>query len=1455
MMVASCIRSRKCIEERALILGGIALAVAACFSAGAARANPTNPVVVNGVASFAQAGNLLQITSTPNTIINWGSFSIGANEITRFIQQSSASAVLNRVSAGRDPSSILGALQSNGRVFLINPNGITFGAGSQINVAGLVASTLNLSDSDFLAGRMRFTDGLGNSVINNGNITTGTGGNVYLVGNAVTNNGIITSPKGDVILAAGNSVELVNPGTPDLRVEITAPENQAVNLGEIVAHSGRVGIYAGLINHSGTISANSVDVDAAGNITLRATKNIDLASTSLTTANGPAGGNITVQSGDTTLAAGTIEAKGNTGHGGNVNMLGNLVGLVGNATIDASGETGGGTVLIGGDYQGKNIAVQNAFRTYVGPDTLVKADAITGGNGGKVIVWSDDVTRAYGTISARGGAQFGDGGFVETSGKQYLDVTGIRVNANAFNGAAGKWLLDPNNLVIQTGGADTNINGFISGTQFFQTTDDSAILTTGSIQGALNGGTSVEISTLNAGTNSQQGNITINGPITKSAGGPASLTFTASNDINVNASITSTAGTLGLIFDAQKDINVNAGLSTNGGSVSFRAGLGGTGATTIGADINVGAGGISATAGTGIVNFSGAPTLTGAGTFFANVMNVAAGNNVTVNIDTSPDDLNMTGGTLGGSGRIEPFFNVAWSGGTIGGTGLFTIDGTSFSITGPVTLQRDMESYNGFDITGAGSINIASGATLTNRSGSFSTSVSGTVVSGAGTFVLDFGGSLDKSGAGTTVVSSLFRNDGSSGGVNVNAGVMQFTNGGVDTDGIYSVAAGATLQFSGGTRTMNNVSVSGAGAVKFDGAAVTLDSASTYAPTGLTTVSAGTVTFNQAAVSLASLQMAGGVVNGTANISVPGAFTWAGGTIGAGGTLASSGAGGVDITGAANLQRNWTASSGVNISGAGQVDIGSGSTLTIPAAQTMLVTSPGGTVVSGLGTLSLVEGNLDINSTGTVAVLPAVFNTTTQTGPSTVDIIAGTLKVGGGTDLGTTYTGAGGLEFFQGARTLTNNGAFNAAISTTGGPVNFSGATVTLQPTTTYNPVGMTTVSAGSVTFNQAGTIAFPALTVTGGALAGTAALSVSGAFNWSGGTMDSTGTLTTSSASNIAAGDNLNGAWINNGTANITGGALTANAVSGTGTVNHSGGATTIAGAYSPLNTTVSGGTLTFSGGATFNPTNATSITGGTLLFNNGSATFTGGLNLSAGTLGGTANLIVPGTSVFNWSGGTLASGGTLTTNGASTVSGLAPLMRNWTAVSPINITSAGILNLSGGAVSTPTLNVAGLLKGAGTITGNVNNTGTVAPGASPGSINIVGNYTQTSTGTLQIELGGTAAGSSFDQLTVSGNAALDGALVVTQFGSFVATPADTFNIITTGGTVSGAFSSVVVPFVFTGLSSSYQSQLVQLGGAVGIGATALDPRIVKEDKDIFAQTNEDTDIFKKLQDYQTCN
>src|SRR5258705_6283163 len=365
----------------------VSLAVASCFAVSVqtpAFANPTGFAVVNGQVTFNYNGNTLNVTNTPGSIINWQRFAIGSNELTRFIQQSAASSVLNRV-VGIDPVLILGALQSNGRGCLINPNGILFGAGAQINVGGLVASTLNLSNQDFLAGRLRFTDTPGaGSVVNNAAITTPSGGQVYLRAPSGQNSGITPSPAGEVILAAGRSVELVDAGTPNLRVEIPAPDTEAVNVGQIIANSGKIGIYAGLIRNSGAIRADGVVLGEHGEILLKATGNTNLESGSVVAANGAQGGKITIQSGDTTLVSCTVGAKGSEGHGGTVQLLANRVGVSDAASVDASGQTGGGTVLVGGDYQGRNPDVQNAFRTYVRPNASIRADAVANGDGGKV---------------------------------------------------------------------------------------------------------------------------------------------------------------------------------------------------------------------------------------------------------------------------------------------------------------------------------------------------------------------------------------------------------------------------------------------------------------------------------------------------------------------------------------------------------------------------------------------------------------------------------------------------------------------------------------------------------------------------------------------------------------------------------------------------------------------------------------------------------------------------------------------------------------------------------------------------------------------------------------------------------------------------------------------------------------------------------------------------------------
>src|SRR4249919_130923 len=165
-------------------------------------------VVTAGVATINTNGSYTTITqSTSNVVINWDSFSIGTGKTVEFVQPDSTSIALNRV-IGTDPSVILGNLNSNGKVFLLNPNGILFGNGSSVNVGGLVATTMDITDANFMDGNYAFTGAGNGTILNEGTINATGGGYVALMGRNVSNQGVISARLGSVVLAAGEAVTL-----------------------------------------------------------------------------------------------------------------------------------------------------------------------------------------------------------------------------------------------------------------------------------------------------------------------------------------------------------------------------------------------------------------------------------------------------------------------------------------------------------------------------------------------------------------------------------------------------------------------------------------------------------------------------------------------------------------------------------------------------------------------------------------------------------------------------------------------------------------------------------------------------------------------------------------------------------------------------------------------------------------------------------------------------------------------------------------------------------------------------------------------------------------------------------------------------------------------------------------------------------------------------------------------
>lgn len=457
---------------------------------------------------------------------------------------------------GNSQSEIMGTLNSNGSLFLINQNGILFGQGSEVNVGNIVASSLNISNEAFLQGNYQFTAGnLVGNIENRGVIKTQNEGYIVLLGNTVDNSGTLVASNGSVVLGSAQTATLDFFGNGLVKAKLSGDALEATikNSGNIYADGGFVQMAtnarAAAINISGIVEANQL-VERDGMIRLEG------------------GDNAKVQ------VTGQLIAKGENTTGGTIEVIGEQVALLDGAVLDASGDTGGGKVLVGGDYQGKNDAVYNSRTTYIAQGATIKADALQQGDGGKVIVWADDLTRYYGSISAQGGAINGNGGFVEVSGKQNLAFIG-KVNVGAENGIGGTVLLDPETINLISGGSAVPPKP--NGTPDVAFADNAGGTTNVDVAGV----TGFDELFLQATKD-----INVNATLTMT-NLQGNIRFEANNDINVNANVT--AGLLdgSVQMKANHDINVNADIQSGAlGSVNLTA----DGNIAIGANITGGSG-------------------------------------------------------------------------------------------------------------------------------------------------------------------------------------------------------------------------------------------------------------------------------------------------------------------------------------------------------------------------------------------------------------------------------------------------------------------------------------------------------------------------------------------------------------------------------------------------------------------------------------------------------------------------------------------------------------------------------------------------------------------------------------------------------------------------------------------------------------------------------------------------
>lgn len=730
---------------------GAAVLVAGLIASAPVLGAPAGGVVTSGAGSIGQNGATTTVTqTTPRLAIDWARFNIQPGESVNFIQPGAGAIALNRVT-GSESSSIFGNLNANGTVFLLNPNGVLFGAGAQVNVGGLVASTLNLSNADFEAGRYAFSGASTAGVVNQGTISVPSGGKVALIANRVENTGNIQAPGGDVLLAGAGAMTLTLADGSPLGYTISqgAARTLVNNGGMIVADGGRVVLTArgldalseSVVNTTGVVQARTV-ANRQGTIELMGDPSVGV-----------------------TQVGGRLDASATDagGVGGTVKVLGDKVGLFSGAQIDVRGTAGGGAALIGGNARGEGPE-PNATATYIAADATVDASATTNGNGGKIIVWGTDVANVHGTLAANGAAQGGRGGHVETSGHA-LDTDGIAVSVTGGSGGAGgSWLLDPYNVTISTG---TQTGGSFSSGVWTPSASGS-LVNISSIQSLLNSGSNVTITTTGGGT--QEGNIAINGRIAKTAGGNASLTLIADGRITTNASsgthqsITSTSGALNVSMSANA---TTSAATTSGINLSYF-------------DISANGGNISATA-------SGAQSATSPALSLQNSTWTTSG---TGNISLSgvlPSNANSQGVFLKAN-----TLSTASGAITVSGTsgGVATVTGTNANgapLFSTNNIGVDLAGSNTLRSTGGGAITLngtATGATATWAG-------SGVTLSALDT--LSTSGALTITGSASNPVSTTYRNQLSAvdvAGSSTNAASL--TGGTINITGTNSVVGGAT---------------------------------------------------------------------------------------------------------------------------------------------------------------------------------------------------------------------------------------------------------------------------------------------------------------------------------------------------------------------------------------------------------------------------------------------------------------------------------------------------------------------------------------------------------------------------------------------------------------------------------------------------------------------------------------
>ncbi len=574
----------------------------------AAHSNPIDPSIKAGQVTIAESERRLDVRqSSDKAIIDWRGFSIGVDETTRFHQPSASSLTLNRVTGG-DPSAILGRLQANGQIMLVNPNGVLFGPGSRIDVGGLVATTSDIHNDDFLTGNYDFSIPSPNPnamVANEGAITVAEAGYAALVAPAVRNSGTINARLGRVTLGAAQAFTLDLYGDNLVAFQVGVDETPLDANGEPVG---------ALVKNSGTIIADAGSVTLAADQVGAVVRNvINMDGMIQANAFENQGGRVVlgVTGQGTARLAGNIDAKGGT-----VEIAGSDVVIEGGADVAAA--RGAILVTADGDATLRDTSL-SARQITIAADTDLSGAHDPGTNGGDAIlenvtIEADDLAAATGgraeitgdrvallgntMIDASGskgggevliGGDYQGGGGTRTADTTVMaDTAVIHVDAEVAGdgGTAILWADEVTRFygdITALGGSEGGDGGLVETSgkgylAFGGSVDLTAVL--GELGTLLLDPVDIVISNADNTDGANGGTIlTTDLPAAEPWNvSPAALdavagniSLAATNDITVTDALTLNTAGATLTLDANNDINVDADITTNAAAITLSA--------------------------------------------------------------------------------------------------------------------------------------------------------------------------------------------------------------------------------------------------------------------------------------------------------------------------------------------------------------------------------------------------------------------------------------------------------------------------------------------------------------------------------------------------------------------------------------------------------------------------------------------------------------------------------------------------------------------------------------------------------------------------------------------------------------------------------------------------------------------------------------------------------------------